>query len=67
MGVHDVCQVSMLKMYEPEPSHVIDYEPIDIQQDLSYEEKPMAILETREKALRKRTIRLVKVVQEHHN
>lgn len=28
VGVHNVFHVSMLKRYEPNPSHLIDFEPI---------------------------------------
>lgn len=57
----------MLKKYESEPSHVINFESIQMQQDLSYEERPLAILETKEKALHNRIVRLVKVLWEHHD
>lgn len=57
----------MLWIYEMEPSHVIDYEPMNTQSDLFYEEKPVAILETREKVLQKKIVRVVKVLCEHYN
>lgn len=44
-AVHNVFHVSMLKKYQPDPSHVIDYESIQMQSGLSYEERPVAILE----------------------
>lgn len=50
-----------------EPSQVIDYEPMNTQSDLFYEEKPVAILETREKVLQKKIVRVVKVLCEHYN
>lgn len=31
MGVHYVFHVSILRKYEPNPSHVIDFEPVNIQ------------------------------------
>ena len=66
-GVHKVFHVSMLKKYEPDPSHVLDLEPVDLQPDLSYEERPVAILDTKERVLRRRTVRLVKVLWKHHD
>ncbi|KAL0537638.1 hypothetical protein IC582_026621 [Cucumis melo] len=34
--VHDVFHVSMLRKYMPDPSHVVDYEPLEIDENLSY-------------------------------
>ena len=42
--VHNVFHVSMLKKYIPDPSHVLDHEPLEIHEDLTYEEKPVQIL-----------------------
>ncbi|KAL0561652.1 hypothetical protein IC582_002092 [Cucumis melo] len=36
--VHDVFHVSMLRKYVPDPSHVVDYEPLKIDENLSYTE-----------------------------
>ena len=55
-GVHKVFHVSMLKKYEPDPSHVLNFEPMDLQPDLSYEERPVAILDTKERVLWRRTV-----------
>ena len=57
----------MLKKYQPNPSHVIDFEPMDIQPDLSYEERLIEILDIKERVMWRRTVRLVKVLWEHHN
>ncbi|KAL8147422.1 hypothetical protein AgCh_004941 [Apium graveolens] len=40
--IHNVFHVSMLKRYNLDSRHVIEYEPIDIQPDLSFIEQPMA-------------------------
>ena len=37
-GVHDVFHVSMLRRYEPDPSHVLDWGDLDLEADVSYEE-----------------------------
>ena len=50
--IHNVFHVSMLKRYNPDSRHVIEYEPIDIQPDLSFIEQPVRILDRREKVLR---------------
>ncbi|KAA0063846.1 pol protein [Cucumis melo var. makuwa] len=42
--VHDVFHVSMLRKYVPDPSHVVDYEPLEIDENLSYVEQPVEVL-----------------------
>ncbi|KAA0062125.1 pol protein [Cucumis melo var. makuwa] len=41
--VHDVFHVSMLRKYVPDPSHVVDYEPLEIDENLSYIEQPVEV------------------------
>ena len=65
-AVHNVFHVSMLRKYIPEPSHVLSYEPLQLNQDLTYEEKPIRILDTKEKELRNKKIPLVKVLWKNH-
>ena len=60
--IHNVFHISMIKKYTPDTKHVIEYEPIEIQPDLSFEEKPIAIQDIRDKKLRNKTVRLVKVL-----
>jgi len=64
--IHDVFHVSMLRKYVADPSHKLRYELFDFEQDLSVEEGPAKILETRERQLRGRTIPMVRVQWEHH-
>ena len=59
--VHNVFHVSMLRKYVPDPQHVIDFETLEVQQDISYEKMPISILEHKEKILRNLSIPLVKV------
>ncbi|GKV34751.1 hypothetical protein SLEP1_g43096 [Rubroshorea leprosula] len=40
-GVHDVFHVSLLRKYIPDPSHIIDLEPIQLREDLTYDEHPI--------------------------
>ncbi|KAL0556806.1 hypothetical protein IC582_005323 [Cucumis melo] len=42
--VHDVFHVSMLRKYVPDPSHVVDYEPLEIDENLSYVEQSVEVL-----------------------
>ena len=51
--IHNVFHVSMLRRYHPDVSHIIEYETVEIQPDLSYEEKPVEILDRKEQTLRK--------------
>ncbi|KAF5459788.1 hypothetical protein F2P56_019706 [Juglans regia] len=64
--VHNVFHVSMLRKYIPDPTHVIDYEPIQLQENLTYTEEPIRIIERKEQVLQKRTIPMVKVVWNNH-
>lgn len=66
-AVHNVFHVSMLRKYVPDPSHVLRHEPIQIQEDLTYEEQPVQILAREEKILRNKSIPLVKVLWKNHN
>ncbi|KAL4032890.1 hypothetical protein IC575_005973 [Cucumis melo] len=64
--VHDVFHVSMLRKYVPDPSHVVDYEPLEIDENLSYTEQPVEVLAREVKMLRNREIPLVKVLWRNH-
>ena len=60
-GVHNVFHVSMLRKYIPDPSHVVDYEPLKLRDDLTYEEQLVKIVDKKEQELKRRTIHYVKV------
>ncbi|KAA0060413.1 pol protein [Cucumis melo var. makuwa] len=64
--VHDVFHVSMLRKYVPDPSHVVDYEPLEIDENLSYAEQPVEVLAREVKTLRNKEIPLVKVLWRNH-
>ena len=65
-GVHDVFHVSMLRKYEPNPSHVLDWTDLVADVDVSYEERPVRVLDRRDQVLRGKTIPLVKGLWKHH-
>ncbi|KAA0026019.1 pol protein [Cucumis melo var. makuwa] len=65
-AVHDVFHVSKLRKYVPDPSHVVDYEPLEIDENLSYTEQPVEVLAREVKMLRNREIPLVKVLWRNH-
>ncbi|XP_074377574.1 uncharacterized protein LOC141719092 [Apium graveolens] len=61
--IYNVFHVSMLKKYNPDSKHVIEYEPVELQEDLSYVESPIEILEEGEnKVLRNKVVKLVRVL-----
>ena len=60
--IHNVFHVSMLRRYHSDVSHIIEYETVEIQPDLSYEEKPVEILDRKEQVLRNKNISLVRVL-----
>ncbi|KAA0047517.1 pol protein [Cucumis melo var. makuwa] len=62
-AVHDVFYVYMLRKYVANPTHVVDFEPLQIKENLSYEEQPVEILARELKMLRYRGIALVKVLR----
>ncbi|GAV81566.1 Chromo domain-containing protein [Cephalotus follicularis] len=64
--VHNVFHVSILRKYHPDPSHVLQWEPLELRTDLSFEEIPIRILDRRIKQLRSKTIPLVNVLWQYH-
>ena len=65
-GTHDVFHVSSLRKYVSDPDHVIRYKPLQIEENLTYVEEPIRILERTEEKLRNRNIPYVKVLSKHH-
>ena len=60
--VYPVFHVSMLQKYVPNPSHVVEYQPLDIQSNLTYEERPIHVLNRKEQVLRNKVISYVKIL-----
>ncbi|XP_038902290.1 uncharacterized protein LOC120088924 [Benincasa hispida] len=60
-SVHNIFHVSMQRKYVTDPSHVVDFEPLWLNGNLSYEERPMQILTREVKMLRNKKIALVKI------
>ncbi|KAL0536620.1 hypothetical protein IC582_025578 [Cucumis melo] len=65
-AVHDVFHVSMLSKCVADPMHVVDYDPLQIIENLSYEEQLVEILGREVKVLHNRGIALVKVLWQNH-
>ncbi|KAL4032488.1 hypothetical protein IC575_005566 [Cucumis melo] len=64
--VHDVFHIFMLRKYVADPVHIVDFEPLQIDENLSYEEQPVEILAREVNMLRNRGIALVKVLWQNH-
>ena len=65
--VHNVFHVSMLRKYNPDARHIVEYEHVDIQPDLTYVEQPVRIIDQKEQVLRNKVIKLVRVLWQNHN
>ncbi|CAN6725713.1 unnamed protein product [Malus baccata var. baccata] len=60
--VHNVFHVSMLRRYVFDPSYVIPPQLLEISLYLTYDEVPVTILDLKDKVLRNKTVRIVKVL-----
>ncbi|RVW15570.1 Transposon Ty3-G Gag-Pol polyprotein [Vitis vinifera] len=65
--IHNVFHVSTLRKYIYDPSHVVELEPIQISEDLTYEEVPIQIVDVMDKVLRHAVVKLVKVQWSNHS
>ena len=59
--IHNVFHVSSLRKYVYDASHVVEIEPIQLDENLAYEEYPIRTVNTMDKVLRRAIIKLVKV------
>ena len=64
-GVHEVFHVSMLRRYALDPGHVVDWGEIEVDTDVTFEEGPVCIMDSRDQVLRRKTMRLVRVLWRH--
>ncbi|XP_020100379.1 uncharacterized protein LOC109718529 [Ananas comosus] len=65
-GIHDIFHVSALRKYVFDPSHVIDFTPLELGENLRYEERPVRILARETKELCSSVIPYVKVQWSNH-
>jgi hypothetical protein len=65
--VHDVFHVSQLKKCLRVPEEQLPVEGLEVQEDLTYIEKPAQILETADRVTWRKTIRMCKVRWSHHS
>ena len=64
--IHDTFHVSMLRKYISDPSHVLREQPVQLKENLTYEETPVQIIDCKEQVLRSKVIPLVKVLWKNH-
>src|SRR3954469_4938237 len=64
--VHDVFHVSQLRRCFKDPIREVDHETLDLQDDLSYREYPVRILDFAERVTRRQKIKFLKVQWSHH-
>ena len=60
--IHNVFHVSILRKYVPDFTHVLEVQPIELKEDLSYDEESVRVLDGKEQVLRTKVILLVKVL-----
>ena len=65
-SVHAVFHVSMLRKYTPDPTHVVDWGELIVYPNGTFEEGPMRIMGSQDQVLQSKTMRLVKVLWQHH-
>ncbi|XP_075515430.1 uncharacterized protein LOC142550076 [Primulina tabacum] len=65
-AIHDVFHVFMLRKYEPDPSHVLSTEDVELDSSLRYVEHLLQILDRKEKQLSNKMIPLFFVHWSRH-
>ena len=65
--IHPVFHVSMLRKFVSDPSKVLSEPDVEVQEDLTYVEQPVRIIDTQIRKLRNKEIPMVKVLWNHHN
>ena len=60
--IHPVFRVSMLRKYIANPSHVLQPQAVELSEELTYEEYPMAIMDRQVHQLLTKDIPMVKVL-----
>ena len=65
--IHDVFHVSMFRKYIADPSHVLRDKLVELKEYLTYEERPVHIVDRKDQVLRNKVIPLVKVLWMNHD
>jgi hypothetical protein len=64
--IHDVFHISQLNKCIKVPTEVLESQTIEIEPDLSYAERPIQILDTKERVTRRKKIKMYKILWDHH-
>ena len=59
--MHDVFHILQLKKYVPDSKHVLQSESIQLDETLTYEERPVKILDHKVRSTRNKDVKIVKV------
>ena len=59
--VHPVFHVSMLRKYVSNPTHILPVQDVNVGEDITYREEPVAIVGRETRRLRNKEITMVKV------
>ena len=65
--VHPVFHVSILRKYISDPSHVLQPQSVELNDDLMFDEEPVVIVDYQVRQLRSKTILMVKVLWRSNN
>jgi hypothetical protein len=65
-AIHDVFHKSQLKKCIKVPTEIIEQQAIEIEPDLSYVERPIQSLDTKERVTRRKKIKMYKILWDHH-
>ena len=65
--VHDVFHVSQLRRCFSDPIRRVDHETLDLQDNLTYREYPVRILDQAERVTRRQNVKFLKVQWSHHS
>ena len=60
-AIHPVFHVSLLRRYLADESHVLEYQEVQLDENLTFEERPVRILDRQVRRLRSKEIAYVKV------
>jgi hypothetical protein len=65
-AIHNVFHVYQLKKCIKVPTEILETSDIEIEPDLSYIERPIQILDTKERITRRKRIKMYKILWDHH-
>ena len=64
--IHPVFHITMLRRYISDPSHILQSQAVELNEDLTYEEYPVEIVDCQVYQLHTKEILMVKVLWSNH-